>query len=155
RSRRIVTDFIDHLPAAEARDLQDWVAARVTFPNSMVDRIVPATTHAHRDQVAHLTGYRDAVPVPAEPFTMWVIEDEFAAGRPQWEAGGATFSTEVELYEQMKLRLLNGTHSLIAYLGAIDGCATFQECVSQATFAAAARRARTGEDLYTIRLPIE
>lgn len=153
RSRRIVTDFIDHLPAAEARDLQDWVAARVTFPNSMVDRIVPATTHAHRDQVAHLTGYRDAVPVPAEPFTMWVIEDEFAAGRPQWEAGGATFSTEVELYEQMKLRLLNGTHSLIAYLGALGGCATIPESVARAPIAEAAHRVLTGEYLPTLRLP--
>lgn len=153
RTRAIVTDFIAQLPPAEARDLQPWVAEQVTFPNSMVDRIAPATTDAHREQVAQLTGYRDAVPVPAEPFTMWVIEDHFAAGRPHWEAGGATFSDEVELYEQMKLRLLNGTHSLIAYLGALSGRATIPASVAQSTIAEAAHGILAGEYLPTLRMP--
>ncbi|WP_147917132.1 mannitol dehydrogenase family protein [Ruania zhangjianzhongii] len=153
RTRDIVTDFIDHLPGDQARDLLTWVESQVTFPNSMVDRIVPATNDAHRDRVATMCGYRDAVPVPAEPFTMWVIEDRFAAGRPRWEAGGAIFSTEVDRYEQMKLRLLNGTHSLIAYLGALSGAETIPASVGQAAVADAAHRVLTGEYLPSVDLP--
>lgn len=153
RTRHIVTDFINHLPGNQARDLLDWVEAQVTFPNSMVDRIVPATNNAHRAQVAEMLGYRDAVPVPAEPFTMWVIEDHFAAGRPQWEAGGAIFSTEVDRYEQMKLRLLNGTHSLIAYLGALSGCETIPASVALPAVEDAAHRGLTGEYLPSVDLP--
>ncbi|MFP3507833.1 mannitol dehydrogenase family protein, partial [Burkholderia sp. SIMBA_062] len=77
----------------------------------MVDRIVPATTDELRAAVAAQLGAADASPVPAEPFTMWAIEDTFAAGRPAWEEGGAVFTDEVGRYEQMKVRLLNGTHS--------------------------------------------
>ena len=97
----------------------DWFEASVTFPNAMVDRIVPGTTDATRARVRQLLGVVDAIPVPAERFSMWVIEDRFAAGRPAWEEAGAIFSDEVEAYELVKLRLLNGSHSLIAYLGGL------------------------------------
>jgi len=99
----------------------DWFGAEVAFPNAMVDRIVPGTTDATRARVTELLGVSDGVPVPAERFSMWVIEDHFAAGRPAWEEAGAIFSDEVEAYELVKLRLLNGSHSLIAYLGGLAG----------------------------------
>lgn len=121
RTERLVREFLGALPGSEGEDVLAYLDARVAFPSSMVDRIVPATTDPLRDEVAARLGARDGVPVPAEPFTMWAIEDRFAAGRPGWEAGGAVFTDEVGRYEQMKVRLLNGTHSLIAYLGALKG----------------------------------
>src|SRR4051812_38740502 len=126
-TRRLVREFAAALPAAERDELLPWLDASVTFPNSMVDHIVPSTTDAYRDAVAAPLGLRDAIPVPAEPFTMWALEDRFAAGRPAWERGGALFTDDVEPYELLKLRLLNGTHSLIAYLGALRGSATIPE----------------------------
>jgi fructuronate reductase len=90
------------------------------FPSSMVDRITPATTAEHI-ALAKEAGYADAIPVPAEPFSQWVIEPDFAAGRPAWENAGALLSPEVHAYETVKVRLLNGCHSLIAYLGLLRG----------------------------------
>lgn len=89
----------------------------VRFPSTMVDRIVPATTPADLDEAARLLGVRDEAAVVTEPFTQWVIEDSFAAGRPAWERAGAILTTDVAPYETMKLRLLNGAHSMLAYLG--------------------------------------
>ena len=94
-----------------------WIAGNVTFPSTMVDRIVPATTAETLAEVQALTGLQDKAAVWGEPFKQWVIEDNFAAGRPQWEAGGAEFVADVAPYEEMKLRLLNGSHSMLAYLG--------------------------------------
>ena len=91
-----------------------------SFPSSMVDRIVPATGPEHIE-MATAAGYVDAIPVPAEPFSQWVIEPDFAASRPAWEAAGALLSPEVHAYETVKVRLLNGSHSLIAYLGLLRG----------------------------------
>ena len=108
-----------------------WLSESVTFPNAMVDRIVPAPTEATSSEVQRILGLRDACPVPAEAFSMWVLEDRFAAGRPRWEAGGAIFTDEVEAYELIKLRLLNGCHSLIAYLGALDGRETIPAARAQ------------------------
>ncbi len=89
----------------------------VTFPSSMVDRIVPATTPEDLDEASRLLGVRDEAAVVTEPFTQWVIEDAFAAGRPAWERAGAILTSDVAPYETMKLRLLNGAHSMLAYLG--------------------------------------
>ena len=83
-------------PGTAGSRAADWVAENVTFPNSMVDRIVPATTDAYRAAAYELLGVDDRSPVPAEPFTMWVMEDRFAAGRPAWERAGAVFTDEVE-----------------------------------------------------------
>ncbi|GAB2685817.1 mannitol dehydrogenase family protein [Saccharopolyspora gloriosae] len=153
RTRRLVREFIAELPAAERDELEPWLAESVTFPNSMVDRIVPATTDEHREAARALLGARDAVPVPAEPFSMWVLEDEFAAGRPAWEHAGALFTDDVEAYELLKLRLLNGTHSLIAYLGALDGCDTIPEAIERPFIADAARRALRDDYLPTLEVP--
>lgn len=111
------------LEMAERRDpaLAAWIAAAGRFPSSMVDRIVPAATDETRARAARLLGIEDALALETEPFSQWVIEDDFVDGRPAWEAGGALFVADVEPYEKMKLRMLNGAHSLIAYLGQCEG----------------------------------
>lgn len=151
---RLVGEFAAALPAAERDELASYLAG-VAFPNSMVDRIVPATTDAYRDLAAARLGVRDAIPVPAEPFSMWVIEDTFAAGRPAWERGGVLFAADVGPYELLKLRLLNGTHSLIAYLGALDGAATIPEAVERPAVHEAALRVLRDEYLPTVTVPTD
>ncbi|WP_381797881.1 mannitol dehydrogenase family protein [Streptomyces niveus] len=153
QTRRLVREFVEALPAAERDDLAPWLESAVTFPSSMVDRIVPATTAVYRDAVAGRLGVRDAIPVPAEPFSMWVMEDHFAAGRPRWEHGGALFTDDVEPYELLKLRLLNGTHSLIAYLGALDGRETIPDSIARPFIADAARRVLHDEYLPSLTVP--
>jgi fructuronate reductase len=147
QTRRLILEFL------QSSKYVDWVATNVSFPNSMVDRIVPATTDAYRATAYELLKVHDQSPVPAEPFTMWVMEDRFAAGRPAWERAGAVFSDDVEAYELIKLRLLNGTHSLIAYLGALDGRATIPEARAQDFIESAARAVLEDEYLPTVRLP--
>jgi fructuronate reductase len=93
------------------------LGCEVSFPSTMVDRIVPATTPEDLDEAERLLGVRDEGVVVTEPFTQWVIEDDFAAGRPAWDAAGAILTGDVAPYEKMKLRLLNGAHSMLAYLG--------------------------------------
>jgi fructuronate reductase len=150
-TRRMVEQFLR--AATAPAEVLDWVASSVTFPNAMVDRIVPGTTDQTRADVRRLLGVDDAVPVPAEAFSMWVIEDRFAAGRPRWEAAGAIFSDEVEAYELVKLRLLNGSHSLIAYLGALDGRPTIPASRGQDFVESAVRAAIEDEYLPSIALP--
>jgi fructuronate reductase len=89
----------------------------VSFPSTMVDRITPATTRADLDEAERLLGVRDEAVVVTEPFSQWVIEDVFPAGRPAWDSSGAILTGDVAPYEKMKLRLLNGSHSMLAYLG--------------------------------------
>ncbi|RUX23349.1 mannitol dehydrogenase family protein, partial [Mesorhizobium sp. M2A.F.Ca.ET.037.01.1.1] len=105
-------------------DLGRHVADEVAFPSSMVDRIVPATTDADRTRIGQQLGVEDAWPVMTEPFRKWVVEDRFPAGRPAWEKFGVTMVEDVGPFEDMKLRLLNGAHSGIAYLGLLSGHAT-------------------------------
>ncbi len=121
---RIVTGF------AELRDrkLADHIRQNVAFPSTMVDRIVPATTEDDRKLVLEATGLSDAWPVVTEPFSQWVIEDRFPQGRPAFEAAGAEIVADVRPFELMKLRMLNGSHSALAYLGYLAG----HEFVSQA-----------------------
>ena len=115
--RRLVIAFAMLRDAELARHIERDVA----FPSSMVDRIVPATTDADRARVARSLGVADAWPVMTEPFCQWVVEDRFSAGRPRWEQCGVTMVADVRPYEEMKLRLLNGAHSAIAYLGLLSG----------------------------------
>lgn len=130
-----------------------WVEDTVAFPNSMVDRIVPATTDADRATVAATLGMEDAWPVMTEPFTQWVIEDRFTAGRPAWETCGAELVTDVHPYELMKLRLLNGSHSCIAYLGYLAGYQTVSETMADPAFAAHVRRFMDEEVTPTLPVP--
>jgi fructuronate reductase len=96
--------------------LRDWIKAKCTFPNAMVDRITPAATS---DTYALAAGDRGAI--ETEPFRQWVIEDHFAGPRPDWEKAGVLIVKDVELFEKMKLRMLNGAHSLVAYSGQLLG----------------------------------
>ncbi|QCO57912.1 mannitol dehydrogenase family protein (plasmid) [Pseudorhodobacter turbinis] len=101
--------------------LAEWIAANVAFPSSMVDRITPAATDATADRIKDLFGVTDTAAIECEAFSQWVIEDNFPQGRPAWDAAGALFVQDVAPYERMKLRMLNGAHSLIAYAGFIAG----------------------------------
>lgn len=102
-------------------ELSTWIEANVAFPNCMVDRITPATTDAERDLVRSQYHLEDAFPVVAEPFIQWVVEDTFCNGRPALEKVGVQFTKNVPLYEKMKIRLLNATHSAMGYLGYLCG----------------------------------
>ncbi|GAA1848698.1 mannitol dehydrogenase family protein [Myceligenerans crystallogenes] len=141
------------LPGADGDGLRAYLEAQVTFPCSMVDRIVPATTAGQRDVVERALGVRDEGLVVGEPFTQWVIEDTFAGPRPAWELAGATFTDDVAGFEQAKLRLLNGTHSLLAYAGALAGHATIAEAVSDPVIARYARTYLFDDALPTLRAP--
>jgi fructuronate reductase len=115
--------------------LAAWVAEGCTFPCSMVDRIVPRTTDADRDALAAALGLDDAWPVLGEPFFDWAVEDHFAAGRPAWQHGGARFVADAAPWEKLKLRCVNGTHSSIAYLGAMAGWRTVDLAIAQPALA--------------------
>ncbi len=111
--------------------LAEWIGQACTFPCSMVDRIVPRTTDEDRAAVAQALGMTDAWPVQAEPFLEWVVEDHFAADRPDWAAGGARFAAEAAPFETLKLRMVNGAHSALAYLSVMAGWATVDQAVAQ------------------------
>ena len=119
RLRGLVTQSLRHLP--DAGRLTDWVAANVSFPGTMVDRIVPATTAETLDIAARELGLTDLAAVHGEPYTQWIIEDDFPGGRPAWDAAGAVLAGDPGPWERLKLRTLNGVHSAIAYLGAVAG----------------------------------
>jgi fructuronate reductase len=125
-TQRIVTGF------ARLHDqrLADYIAGEVAFPSTMVDRIVPATTEADRKLILDTTGAIDAWPVMTEPFSQWVIEDRFPAGRPPLESAGAQLVNDVRPFELMKLRMLNGSHSITAYLGYLAGYEHVNEAIA-------------------------
>ncbi|SEJ55355.1 mannitol dehydrogenase family protein [Achromobacter sp. NFACC18-2] len=125
--RALVLAFAARVDAA----LADWIASACAFPCSMVDRIVPRTTDADRHDVAATLGVRDAWPVMAEPYLEWVVEDDFVAGRPDWAAGGARFVADAAPFETLKLRMVNGAHSALAYLSVMAGWATVDEAMAQ------------------------
>jgi fructuronate reductase len=124
--RRLVGEFAQTVDT----DLAAWISTGVTFPSTMVDRITPASTDATFTDALRLTGFEDRAAVETEPFTQWVIEDDFVGGRPAWEAGGAIFATDVGPYEKMKLRMLNGAHSMLAYCGYIAGHALVRDVMA-------------------------
>jgi len=107
--------------ALEDAELAQWIASNVSFVTTMVDRITPATQPQDVTTVLELTGVHDAAPVRTEPFSEWVLAGDFPAGRPTWEGAGARFVEDIEPFEQRKLRLLNGAHSLLAYAGSARG----------------------------------
>ncbi|MEV4343789.1 mannitol dehydrogenase family protein [Actinoplanes sp. NPDC049596] len=111
--------LVHHLAAATGT--AEWVAANVTFPGTMVDRIVPATTAETLAIAERALGVRDEAAVSGEPYLQWVIEDDFPAGRPAWDLAGAVLTDDAQPWERLKIRTLNGVHSAIAYLGALAG----------------------------------
>ena len=122
-ARRALLGFAESLDPRLAR----WIESNVSFPASMVDRITPRTTEAHRDLVAARFGLRDKAAVVSESFRQWVIEDEFAAGRPAWESLGVQMTSDVAPYEMTKMRLLNGGHSALGYLADLLGMETIAQ----------------------------
>ncbi|PRY48940.1 mannitol 2-dehydrogenase [Geodermatophilus tzadiensis] len=115
-------------------DLGAWVEREVAFPNSMVDRITPATTDDDRADVAQRFGVEDGWPVVCEPFVQWVLEDRFPLGRPPLEQAGVQVVADVEPYERMKLRLLNAGHQALAYLGTLAGYRLVHEAAQDPLF---------------------
>ncbi len=133
---RIVTQFA----ALRSRDLAKWIEAEVAFPSTMVDRIVPETTEIDRSEISSALGMTDAWPVVTEPFTQWIVEDRFPAGRPDFAAAGVQMVSDVTPFEHMKLRLLNASHSALAYLGYLAGHETIASTMTDIRFAALARQ---------------
>ncbi|WP_226782955.1 mannitol dehydrogenase family protein [Oceaniglobus trochenteri] len=124
--KKALTGFCD----IAAPDLAPWLASHVSFPDTMVDRITPATTDALIDEVKQATGRNDASPVATEAFSDWVIQDDFAGPRPSWEEVGARLVDDVAPYELRKLRLLNGAHSWLAYAGTLAGHTHVHEAIA-------------------------
>lgn len=131
----------------------EWIVGHVTFPGTMADRIVPAATDATLAEARALLGFQDKAAIWSEPFRQWVIEDNFAAGRPQWEAGGAQFVDDVAPYEAMKLRLLNGSQTLMAYLGWLAGYEFINQVIAEPAFATLVRRYMVEEAAPTLSIP--
>ena len=130
--------------------LTSWIDGHCCFPDSMVDRITPATTDADRTWLREARGLDDAWPVVAEPFRQWVLEDDFAAGRPAWERDGALFSDRVGDWERYKLRLLNAGHSSMAYLASLAGLTYVDEAMADPTLRAFVERLLRVEALPTL-----
>lgn len=148
--RRLVGDFVR---AVGDDDLARWIIANVAFPSTMVDRITPATTDADLREVADLLGLEDRAAVTAEPFRQWVVEDAFAGPRPDWERAGVQMVTDVVPWESAKLRLLNATHSLLAYAGLALGVETIAEAVGVPVLRRAAERLQRDEVAPTLDAP--
>lgn len=151
-TRRLVTSLVT-AAGVGADGFADWLAASVTFPSTMVDRIVPATSGQDRLLAAEMLGLHDEALVVAEPFRQWVIEDRFAGPRPAWELGGAILTADVAPYERVKLRVLNGAHSMFAYLGALKGHATIAQAVADASLRDAVLSVLDDDVLPTLEAP--
>lgn len=133
-------------------ELADWIESHVTFPSTMVDRIVPAVTPETLDKIEQLTGVRDPAGVACEPFRQWVIEDNFVAGRPAWEKAGAELVSDVIPFEEMKLRMLNGSHSFLAYLGYLAGYQHINDCMGDDNYRRAAHDLMLKEQAPTLKV---
>ncbi|MFJ5159256.1 mannitol dehydrogenase family protein [Pantoea sp. NPDC088449] len=146
-TRNVVTQLAErHSPALAA-----YIQTHITFPSTMVDRIVPAMTDAAFDTLSARLGSRDPVAVEAEPFFQWVIEDNFVNGRPAWENAGAELVSDVLPFEEMKLRMLNGSHSFLAYLGFLAGYDHISDCMADASYRQAARALMLQDQAPTLR----
>jgi mannitol 2-dehydrogenase len=146
-SRNVFTTF------ARMRDpeLGEWMDANVAFPSSMVDRITPVTLDADRAELSRRFGLDDEWPVFCEPFTQWVLEDEFSDGRPPLELASVQIVDDVEPYELMKLRLLNASHQALAYPGYLVGLRFVHEVSSDPLFANFLLDYMSGEAIPTLR----
>lgn len=146
---RIVTRFAQ----LRAPALAEYIRGNVAFPSTMVDRIVPATTDADRAEVSRLIGLEDAWPIMTEPFTQWVVEDNFPSGRPPLEGVGVELVADVEPYERMKLRMLNGSHSTLAYLGYLAGHEFVSDAMRSPDFVRLVYGLMTDEAMPTLHMP--
>lgn len=147
----VTRNAIVQLAQRQDSALADYIRQHVTFPSTMVDRIVPAMTDSAFAELAERLGSRDPVAVEAEPFFQWVIEDNFVSGRPAWEQAGAELVKDVLPFEEMKLRMLNGSHSFLAYLGFLSGYEHISDCMADANLRTAARRLMLDQQAPTLR----
>ncbi len=145
--RRLCSDFAQQWKPG----LEEWIDANVSFPSTMVDRITPATTPEVLAETAVALGCEDAIPVIGEAFRQWVIEDAFAGPRPPWDQVGAQFVTDVRPFEEMKLRMLNASHSGLAYLGLLAGFAHVHEALAEPAFRRFIERTMAQELAPTVR----
>lgn len=127
---KVVTQFA----AKISPEFSAWIKTNATFPCTMIDRIVPATTDDDRRDIEGRLGVRDEGMVVCEPFTQWVVEDKFADGRPEWDKVGVLLVEDVRVFEKIKLRLLNGAHSTMAYTGYLSGFQYISEVMEQPAF---------------------
>ena len=147
--RRLMLQFARRVD----RGTEQRIESTIAFPSSMVDRIVPAANSESLAWATQRLGVRDEAAIVCEPFTQWVIEDRFAGARPEWESGGALLVTDVRPYQTMKLRLLNGTHSAIAYLGQLRDLETVSDAMRDPLVGPFARRLMTEDLRSTLAAP--
>ncbi len=140
----ILRQTVVGLARLQDEGLADWIDSACSFPNSMVDSIVPATGPALIAQASAM-GIDDAAPVAHENFRQWVIEDDFCAGRPAWEKAGATFTPDVHAYETMKIRILNAGHQVIANAGEVLSVPTISDCMAHPLIGALFEKVALGE----------
>ncbi|MBP7242420.1 mannitol dehydrogenase family protein [Amaricoccus sp.] len=151
---RVVRGVVLELARAVEPALADWIAAQGAFPSTMVDRIVPATRDEDIARLAERTGVLDRAPVMHEPFRQWVVEDSFVDGaRPDLGAVGVELVADVTPYEHQKLRMLNGTHSALAYLGYLAGHETIAATVADPVFARFVKRLWAAEIIPALTPP--
>ncbi|MBW8246666.1 mannitol dehydrogenase family protein [Enterobacter mori] len=148
----VVKNAVLGMAQKRSAELAGWIDAHVSFPGTMVDRIVPAATETSLAEITQELGVEDPCAISCEPFIQWVVEDNFVAGRPEWEAAGVQMVKDVLPWEQMKLRMLNGSHSFLAYLGYLAGYAHINKCMEDASFREAARRVMLNEQAPTLRI---
>lgn len=139
------------LAEKQSSELAAWIAENITFPSTMVDRIVPAMTDETHAALREKLGCDDPVSVACEPFFQWVIEDNFVSGRPAWEKAGAELVSDVLPFEEMKLRMLNGSHSFLAYLGNLAGYEHISDCMADKHFRQAALQLMLNEQAPTLQ----
>ena len=149
RLRRAVLQYARQLDAG----LADWIETEVAFPRSMVDSITPATDDALRIQVAAQLGVEDAWPIQREPYTQWVVEDDFRNGRPPLERAGVVLSNDIAGYDKAKLRLLNAPHSTLAYLGSLLRIETVADAMREPVLAGFAEGLMRQDIAPSLRLP--
>lgn len=148
----VVKNAVLGMAEKRAAELAAWIQQHVSFPGTMVDRIVPAATEESLDEITRELGVADPCAISCEPFIQWVIEDNFVAGRPQWEVAGVQMVDDVLPWEQMKLRMLNGSHSFLAYLGYLAGFQHISDCMQDSAFREAAYRLIMNEQAPTLRI---
>ncbi|HEY4370158.1 MAG TPA: mannitol dehydrogenase family protein [Steroidobacteraceae bacterium] len=149
RLRRAVLEFTQRLDAG----LSSWIESTVRFPCSMVDSITPATDDALRARIVEQLGVTDRWPIQRELFSQWVIEDAMSGPQPDWAALGVTITNDVAGYERAKLRLLNGAHSSLGYLGSLVGYETVSQAMTDRTLAAFLHRLMQHDIAPSLSLP--
>jgi len=140
----ILREVVVSLARLSDPELAEWIDTNCTFPNSMVDCIVPATGPSELALVQEF-GIDDAAPVTHENFRQWVIEDTFCAGRPDWDKVGATFTDDVHAFEAMKIRILNGGHQVISNAGEVLSVETIADCMAHPLIGALLRKVASEE----------